>query len=290
MDLAALTLVLASAFLHSGWNLLAKRSRDQVPFLWLAIIAGLVAFAPAALYFLFTQPPSGSGLIFIAASAVIHVFYFLFLGGALARTDLSVAYPLARGTGPLFVLIIALIFLGESPSGPGIAGVLLVVIGIYLLNTTHLALQALSQAFRALISTPGTRYALLTGLTIGIYSVVDKAGVDRVNPLLYMWLWVLGTALLMAPFYLRNPARVTSILRYEVRPVIAAGVLLFGAYTMVLTAMTWSIVTYVSAARETSILIATLYGALLLKESVGPARILGAIVLALGVALIAIAG
>lgn len=290
MDLAALILVLASAFLHSGWNLLAKRSRDQVPFLWLAIIAGLVAFAPAALYFLFTQPPSGSGLIFIAASAVIHVFYFLFLGGALARTDLSVAYPLARGTGPLFVLIIALIFLGESPSGPGIAGVLLVVIGIYLLNTTHLALQALSQAFCALISTPGTRYALLTGLTIGIYSVVDKAGVDRVNPLLYMWLWVLGTALLMAPFYLRNPARVTSILRHEVRPVIAAGVLLFGAYTMVLTAMTWSIVTYVSAARETSILIATLYGALLLKESVGPARILGAIVLALGVALIAIAG
>ncbi len=290
MDLAALTLVLASAFLHSGWNLLTKRSRDQGAFLWLAIIAGLVAFAPAALYFLFTQPPSGSGWIFIAASAVIHVFYFLFLGGALARTDLSVAYPLARGIGPLFVLIIALIFLGETPSGPGIAGVLLVIAGIYLLNTPRLTLRALTQPFRALISTPGTRYALLTGLTIGIYSVVDKAGVDRVNPLLYMWLWVLGTALLMAPFYLRSPDRVTSILRHEARPVIAAGILLFGAYTLVLTAMTWSIVTYVSAARESSILIATLYGALLLKESVGPARVLGALVLALGVAFIAIAG
>jgi drug/metabolite transporter (DMT)-like permease len=290
MDLAALALVLASAFLHSGWNLLAKRSRDQGPFLWLAIAAGLVAFAPAALFFLITQPPSGGGWIFIAASAVIHVFYFLFLGGALARTDLSVAYPLARGTGPLFVLIIALVFLGEAPTGPGITGVLLIITGIYLLNTPRLTLAALAGPFRALISTPGTRYALLTGLTIGVYSVVDKAGVDRVNPLLYMWLWVLGTGLLMAPFYLRQPDRVTSILRRETRPIIAAGVLLFGAYTMVLTAMTWSIVTYVSAARETSILIATLYGALLLKESVGPARILGALILALGVALIAVAG
>ncbi len=290
MDLAALALVLVSAFFHSGWNLLAKRSRDQGAFLWLAIVAGLLAFAPAAVYFLVTQPPSGDGWIFIAASAVIHVLYFLFLGGALARTDLSVAYPLARGTGPLFVLIIALIFLGETPTGPGIAGVLLVITGVYLLNTARLTFRALTRPFRALVTTPGTRLALLTGLTIGIYSVVDKAGVDRVNPLLYMWLWVLGTALLMAPFYLRRPDRVRAVLKIEIRSAIAAGVLLFGAYTMVLTAMTWSIVTYVSAARETSILIATLYGALLLKEYVGPARVLGALILALGVALIAIAG
>ncbi len=290
MDLAALALVLGSAFLHSGWNLLAKRSRDQGAFLWLAIAAGLIVYAPAVAVLLPQHPISGEGWIFIAASAVIHVFYFLFLGGALARTDLSVAYPLARGTGPLFVLIIALIFLGETPSGPGIVGVLLVIVGIYLLNTARLTFRALTRPFRALITTPGTRYALLTGLTIGVYSVVDKAGVDRVNPMLYMWLWVLGSALLMAPFYLRKPTRVRATLRTEFRTIIAAGVLLFGAYTMVLTAMTWSIVTYVSAARETSILIATLYGALLLKESVGPARLLGALILATGVAIIAVAG
>ena len=290
MDLAALALVLASAFLHSGWNLLTKRSRDQGAFLWLAIIAGLIVYAPAVAFLLPQHPISGEGWIFIAASAVIHVFYFLFLGGALARTDLSVAYPLARGTGPLFVLIIALVVLGEAPTGPGIVGVLLVIAGVYLLNTARLTFRALTRPFRALLTTPGTRYALLTGLTIGVYSVVDKAGVDRVNPMLYMWLWVLGTALLMAPFYLREPARIGPVLRREYRTIIAAGVLLFGAYTMVLTAMTWSIVTYVSAARETSILIATLYGALLLRESVGPVRVLGALVLALGVAFIAIAG
>ena len=290
MDLAALALVLGSAFLHSGWNLMAKRSLDQGVFLWLAIIAGLIVYAPAVAVLLPQHPVSGEGWLFIAASAVIHVFYFLFLGGALSRTDLSVAYPLARGTGPLFVLVIALVFLGEAPTGPGLGGVLLVIAGVYLLNMPRLTLRALAGPFRALITTPGTRYALLTGLTIGIYSVLDKAGVTRVNPMLYMWFWVLGTALLMAPVYLRRPARVVSTLRIEYRWMIAAGILLFGAYTMVLTAMTWSIVTYVSAARETSILIATLYGALLLKERVGRVRVVGALILALGVTLIAVAG
>ena len=269
---------------------MAKRSLDQGAFLWLAIIAGLIVYAPAFAILLPRHPISGEGWIFIAASAVIHVVYFLFLGGALSRTDLSVAYPLARGTGPLFVLIIALLVLGETPTAAGVAGVLLVIAGVYLLSTRHLTLRDLNRPFRALVTTPGTRLALLTGVTIGIYSVLDKAGVSRVNPMIYMWTWVLGSVLLMAPYYLRAPARVFSALRREYRWIVAAGILLFGAYTMVLTAMTWSIVTYVSAARETSILIATLYGALLLKERVGRARILGALSLAAGVALIAVAG
>ncbi len=290
MDLAALALALGSAFLHSGWNYMAKRSRDQGAFLWLAIIAGVIGYAPAFAILLPSHPISGEGWIFIVASAVIHVFYFLFLGGALSRTDLSVAYPLARGTGPLFVLIIAFIVLGESPTVAGVGGVLLVIAGVYLLSTEHLTIRDLTRPFRALVTMPGTRLALLTGVTIGIYSVLDKAGVTRVNPLIYMWLWVLGSALLMAPYYLRKPVRLTSLVRREYLWIIAAGILLFGAYTMVLTAMTWSIVTYVSAARETSILIATLYGVLLLKERAGRARILGALSLAAGVALIAVAG
>ena len=236
------------------------------------------------------QAVPGSGWIFIAASAVIHGFYFLFLGGALSRSDLSVAYPLARGTGPLFVLIIALLFLGEAPTVGGVTGVLLVIVGVFLLGTPHLTVRDLTRPFRALVTTPGTRLALLTGVTIGIYSVLDKAGVTRVNPLIYMWLWVSGSILLMAPYYLRTPSRITATLRREYRWVIAAGILLFGAYTMVLTAMTFTIVTYASAARESSILVATLYGAFLLKERVGRARMLGALALASGVALIAIAG
>jgi drug/metabolite transporter (DMT)-like permease len=290
VDFAALALVLGSAFLHSGWNYMAKRSLDQGAFLWLAIIAGLVVYAPAFAILLPRHPISGEDWIFIAASAVIHVFYFLFLGGALSRTDLSVAYPLSRGTGPLFVLVVAFIVLGESPTVAGIGGVFLVIGGVYLLSTERLTVRDLTRPFRALLTTPGTRLALLTGVTIGIYSVLDKAGVARVNPLIYMWMWVLGSVLLMAPYYLRKPARITGALRREYRWIIAAGILLFGAYVMVLTAMTWSFVTYVSAARESSILIATLYGIVLLKERAGRARILGALALAAGVALIAVAG
>lgn len=289
MTAAALALVLASAFLHSGWNLIAKRSSANIPFVWVACLGGLFLYAPVFAVVVANNPIPPRGWIFVGASAAIHAAYFLLLGGAYARSDLSIVYPLARGTGPLFVVILAMVFLKEAPTAAGLAGVLLVIAGVYALHAGALLRASPAKTLRTL-SSAGSRLALLTGVTIGLYSTVDKAGVVLVQPLAYVYLQVAGAALLMGPAMLRRTGPIVAVIRREVWWALAAGALLFGAYALVLTAMTSSKVSYVAAARETSILIAAAYGGLILKEKLRPPRLAGAALLALGVTLIVAGG
>ena len=288
MTEAAIGLVLASAVLHSAWNYMAKRSADKLPFLWLAITAGLVLFTPAFIFVVRDNPVPPAGWVFIGLSAVVHVLYFVLLGGAYSRTELSVVYPLARGTGPIFVLVLSVFILREVPSLPGLLGILAVVSGVCLIQASALTAHALGAPLRALVSS-GSRWALLTGLTIGLYSIIDSTGVRHAHPIVYMYLWSVGTIALMAPWM---AARIPDVrqLKREAGWIFAAGGLMFGAYILVLTALQTSSVSYVSAARETSIVFAAVYGGLLLREGVGLARILGACLVASGVALIGIAG
>ena len=288
MTEAAIGLVLASAVLHSAWNYMAKRSADKLPFLWLAITAGLVLFTPAFIFVVRDNPVPPAGWVFIGLSSVVHVLYFVLLGGAYSRTELSVVYPLARGTGPIFVLVLSVFILREVPSLPGLLGILAVVSGVCLIQASALTAHALGAPLRALVSS-GSRWALLTGLTIGLYSIIDSTGVRHAHPIVYMYLWSVGTIALMAPWM---AARIPDVrqLKREAGWIFAAGGLMFGAYILVLTALQTSSVSYVSAARETSIVFAAVYGGLLLREGVGLARILGACLVASGVALIGIAG
>ena len=289
MTEAAVGLVLASAVLHSAWNYMAKRSSNQLIFLWLAIAAGLVVFTPAFSIVIRDNPVPRSGWVFIGLSSVVHVLYFVLLGGAYSRTDLSIAYPLARGTGPLFVLVLSVVFLRELPSLLGLLGILVVISGVYLVQMRKLTVSALGPPARALLSS-GSRWALLTGLSIGLYSIIDSVGVRHVHPIVYMYLWVAGTIALMAPWMLARIPAALRLARREAGWILAAGGLLFGAYVLVLTAMTTSNVSYVAAARETSIVLAAVCGGLLLREGLGSTRILGAGFVASGIALIGVAG
>lgn len=288
MTEAAIGLVLASAVLHSTWNYMAKRSMDKLLFLWLAMGAGLILFTPAFILVVRDNPVPLAGWVLIGLSSVIHVIYFVLLGGAYSRTDLSVVYPLARGTGPIFVLVLSIVILREFPSLFGLLGILAVVVGVYLIQASALTFYALGTPLRALVSS-GSRWALMTGLTIGLYSIIDSAGVQHVHPLMYMYLWSTGTFAIIAP-WMASRATTVRRLKREIGWIFAAGGLMFGAYILVLTVLQTSSVSYVSAARETSIVFAAIYGGLLLREGVGLARILGACLVACGVAFIGIAG
>src|SRR5688500_2257226 len=158
--------------MHAIWNLLVKRSADKQAFLWLALLVSLVALLLPFLFLI--RPFPSDAWPYIVCSAVLESLYFVFLGSAYSQGDLSLVYPLARGSAPVFVILFASLFLGERVTWGGGAGIVCVVLGIYTLHLKQLAPGALLAPFRSLRERP-SQLALLTGLTIAGYSVIDKA-------------------------------------------------------------------------------------------------------------------
>ncbi|MCH8808677.1 MAG: EamA family transporter [Proteobacteria bacterium] len=285
----SLVLVLVSALAHSSWNFLLKRSQDQEVFLWCLLAATAVLLAPLGVFLFWKFPFGGQGWLLVAATVALHALYFVLLGRSYASADLSLVYPIARGTGPVLVPILAVVILGETIALPALLGIAAVVGGIYTVSLWG-NFRALAGHPLALLRNPGTRYAVLTGLTITCYAIVDKVGVSRVQPFLYMYLMTLGSVLLISPYVLAVKGRgaIRREWRFNAGAVVVAGLLTFLAYGLVLTAFSLSRVSYVAPAREVGIVIAVLLGTVFLKEPFGRGRLLGSGIIVTGLVLIAL--
>ena len=289
MPPAALALVFTAAVLHAAWNLLAKRGQGNPVFFWLALVGSSVIYLPAFIVGVILEPIPPAGWGWIAATGALHAAYFWSLANAYARADLSVTYPLARGIGPALVLVASVWIVGESVSPIGVAGVLVVVAGIYLVNLRSLHPTTLLEAPRMLLR-PGGRYAALTGVLIASYTMVDKQGVAVVNPLTYVYLtWVIAAAMLAPPVLARYGRRPWRRVQVCARDVTLVAILWVAAYLLVLIALTLAPAPYVSAAREVSILIGAALGMTLLGEPRHAPRFIGAGAIAAGAALVALA-
>ena len=289
MPPAALALVFTAAVLHAAWNLLAKRGQGNPVFFWLALVASSVIYLPAFIVGVILEPIPPAGWGWIAATGALHAAYFWSLANAYARADLSVTYPLARGIGPALVLVASVWIVGESVSPIGVAGVLVVVAGIYLVNLESLRPRTLLDAPRMLLR-PGGRYAALTGVLIASYTMVDKQGVAIVNPLTYVYLtWVIAAAMLAPLVLARYGRRPWRRVKVSVRDVTLVAILWVAAYLLVLIALTLAPAPYVSAAREVSILIGAALGMTVLHEPRHAPRFIGAGAIAAGAALVALA-
>lgn len=287
MTWAALALVIGAACLHATWNALAKRGSDAFTFLWLAtVVASLALLAPGA-WVLATDGLPPAALPFVAATIVLHAAYFFALGRSYGAGDLSLVYPIARGLGVALVPILAVPLFAERLSGLGTAGVALVVVGIVVLHVRPHAWRAVAGAAGGFPG--GTGWAILTGLTIAAYSLVDKAGVARLHPVPYLGLMFAGTTLLLLPAMLADPARLGREWRRNRATVIVAGLLTLSAYLLVLFAFRLTKVGYVVAARELSIVFSTLLGLLWLREGHVASRLAGAAIILAGVICIALA-
>jgi drug/metabolite transporter (DMT)-like permease len=281
----ALGLVLAAAGIHATWNLLAKRVGGGTPFVWLFGSVAVVLYAPlAAAIVLLVKPPLGLlQILFLFGTGVLHLVYFVLLQGGYRSGDLSLVYPLARGTGPMLSAAAAILFFGERPGPVAIAGILLVGTGIVLLT-------AKPASFRA----PGARrailYALLTGAAIASYTLWDKRAVTAlaVPPVLLDWGSNAVRTLLVAPVALRQIEEVRAVWRAHRREVILVGLFTPLAYILVLTALVFTPVSYVAPAREISILVGTVMGTRLLAEPDAPRRLVAAGAMVLGVAALAV--
>ena len=150
MTVLALLLVTTSAFMHATWNYLTKGSRDKVVFLWATGIAGSVLFLPALLWSGDGRPWSGRVWAGFGLGAVLRALYFLSLGAAYSRGDLSLVYPVARGVAPVLVPVTAAALLGERLSTAGALGVGAVALGVYIVHLPGLAARDLLAPVKAL--------------------------------------------------------------------------------------------------------------------------------------------
>ena len=270
-----------------------------------AVTTGLMAVTsailvlPLAIYILIVDFPSGTGWWFILATIVLHIWYFATLGYAYNTGDLSIVYPVARGLGLAIIPILGVFVVGESMSWPAAVGAALIVTGLVFVAMSDIETATIKRTvrswwmllrrwravkrFRSQVR-PAWMLAILTGLVIGIYSVVDAQGVKHVQPALYMFFLQLGGGLGMMAIQSRLETRAAFIdeARRHWKILVVGGLLQFAAYTLVLTALTFSPVSYVGPFREISILVAVAYGAVVLKERVTPTRALGAICIAGG--------
>jgi drug/metabolite transporter (DMT)-like permease len=285
MSLTAFSLVCLAALLHAGWNLATKRAgASGAPFIWAVAVVSSVLWAPLALgvHGAEVTKLSLAAWTCIAASALIHVAYFLALLHAYRVADLSVVYPVARGSGPLAASLLALPLLGEVLGPWGAAGLGMIVAGTFMIAGGP---ALLSGAHSPRVMT-GIGWGALTGLTIAAYTLNDGYAVRHlgVPPLLFDWLGILGRALLLTPWVWWARDELSPMLRRSWRVVVVVALLSPAAYILVLYAMTLAPVSRVAPARELSMLIATLFGARLLGEPDMWRRLAGAALIAAGVA------
>ena len=287
MPPTALLLVLGAAVCHSVWNLLIKAEPRRVEAQFGAITVGAVMAAPVLLVYSIESVPA-FGWLLVVVSALFETAYVFALSAAYGAGDLSVVYPVARGTAAFVVAPLAVVLLGERLSIPGMLGIALVVLGIAV-HSTEDRRRAPSTGGAPALAGPAFRLAVLTGLMTAGYSLVNKVGVTAVPVLLYGFLVfaldaVFMNAVLIAqrraswPLRPGGPWRVT----------IVVGLLMIAAYFAVLSAMARAPVAYVVAGREVSIVIATALGTLLLGEGRSAVRLSGAFVIFLGLVLIAL--
>jgi len=282
----ALALVLAAAFLHATWNFLTKKSQVKLIFIWwFLLISGLLYF-PLFLYFWNQTTITTVGWTCIIATIVLHALYFGFLGMAYEVGDLSVVYPLARGMGPFLVPFFAVGLIKEQLSLLGIIGIGLIILGVYVLHLTSFSRRTFLLPFIA-VKSRSSLWALGTGGTIVFYSLVDKIGVSNVYPPVYIYLMFVGAFILLSPYVLVKK-RVLLFEEWQKNKytILAVGFLALFTYLLVLFAMQMSKVSYIVALRESGILFSALYGTFWLRESHFRQKIVGAIMIFLGVSFI----
>jgi drug/metabolite transporter (DMT)-like permease len=278
VPLDAFLLAFAAAWLHGTSNVFLGRRRDPDAAIAVAMLVGVVVLAPAAVA---TWHVQRSALPFVAASALLELGYFAFLAAAYRAADVRLVYPVARGAAPVLVLVGAVTVLGRGASAGQVIGVLAVSAGIMLVRRLRLG--------RGPEATRGFALALVTALFIAGYTLVDKQGLEHASPVPYLELVMIAPALLYALAVARIRGR--PALRYEASlPVALIGVALTVAYVLVLFALRHAPAASVSAVRETSVVIATVVAALAARERLEPLGLAGALLVAAGIALVALSG
>lgn len=292
MPLTALALVLTAALLHATWNIAAKKSGGGEAFILIVGLMVGVLWAPVALWFGWSELRGWGARewAFVGATTLVHIVYNRALLRGYREADLTVVYPVARGSGPLITVVGAVALLGEPLTAMGVAGAVAVCGGVFVLaGGPRLWHAAANPASRARVRT-GLRWGAVTGVLIACYSVLDGYAVKMLalSPILLNWLTHVLRVPLLGPAALRQRSAFAQAWRSQWRHALVAATLGPIAYTLVLFAVQLAPLSHVAPAREVSMLFAALLGGHLLGEADRGLRLLGAACIAAGVMALAL--
>ncbi|MEO8171531.1 MAG: DMT family transporter [Sediminibacterium sp.] len=286
MSLSALLLVIAAAILHAIWNLVTKQVGGKLPFFWVIGAMSSVICLPFVVWQMIDQHITLTLTVwmFAGVSALLHIFYFLTLQVGYRKADLSIVYPLARGSGPLISVTGAIIFFNEKPGALALVGVLLIIVGVLIM--TGLQFKKSSDArMRA-----GLIYGSLTGLFIAGYTLWDRLAVvnNHVSGLLITFASMLFPLLLLTPIAIKESKEVKREIRQHWKQALVIAVCQPLSYLLVLVALKTTPLSYVAPTRELSIVFGVFFGTNLLKEADAKKRIIGSLVMLAGIVILAL--
>jgi drug/metabolite transporter (DMT)-like permease len=285
VDPLVFVLVAGAAVLHVTWNVLLKTAGDPLRAAAVGMATAAAAVCPVALvYWLAIGRPlvPTETLVLSVVSGILEALYFAFLASAYRRGDLSLVYPLARGTAPLLAVAIGVVLLKERLGQLGYLGVVSLLVGLLTLQRPWRYLRASGRA-----SGGAAGFALLTGVTIASYSAVDRVGVRGTNPLIYAGLiWASCTVFLWGYVWVYRRRRAGDVGRaaapdadgvmpeadvapaaFSNRRAGIGGLITLCAYLLILVAFTVAPLTAVAPLRESAIVLASGWGAFRLREA-----------------------
>lgn len=277
MDGTVFLAVIGAAALHAAWNALVKGGSDKT----LSMGAIVIGHVPLALLALpFVPVPAAESLPYLIGSIFLHFGYQLFLLKSYQMGDLTQVYPIARGSAPLIVALVSVVFLGVHLNSMELAAVAIVGIGIISL--------ALVRRGDGMQSWNAAAVALITGGSIASYSLVDGLGARLAGTSLGFYCWLtIGNSLLMVAFlFLRSPQTLHALPRSGMPILIVGGGASFVAYALVTWAFTHAPIALVTALRETSIIFALLIGVFVLKEKLSLLKVFSTMMTVLGAILL----
>lgn len=280
-----LILLILSAVCHAAWNIIAKGAKDKLTFLWCQTAFAAIALAFAVPWL--CSAPDPKGYIFLAISGIMQAAYYYLLAKTYSIGEISVVYPLTRGSAPVFVCVFSALLGLERVTVPIFLAVLLIFSGIYIVNMNSLSAREFTAPIRALINVPQTRLALLNGLTVAAYTISDNQSVKYTSPLMIYWMIAVIPAAVMLPMIIKH-GRLKEEVRINKLKIVLVSALTFLAYFLVLVAMKYSEASYISSVREMSVVLVAVYSAAKLKEKFPAPKIIGAAAIFCGIVLLSI--